>query len=72
MVEVVLAEVVLGEVGDVCSLHVRDVGGVEEPDIHRELRCGRLLSGGCGGAGGVKPIFLLFFFPPVLQGDQWD
>lgn len=34
MVEVVFAEVVLGEVSDVCGLHVRDVGGTQKTDIH--------------------------------------
>lgn len=34
MVKVVLAEVVLGEVGDVCGLHVGDIGGAEKTDVH--------------------------------------
>lgn len=38
MVEVVLAEVVLGEVCDVCGLNVGYVGGVEEADVHGGLR----------------------------------
>lgn len=34
VVEVVFHKVVLGQVGDVGVLHVRDVRGVEEADVH--------------------------------------
>lgn len=34
MVQVVLAEVVFGQVGDVGELDVRDVRGAEEADVH--------------------------------------
>ena len=34
MVQIVLAEVVLGQVGDVGELHVRDILRAEETDIH--------------------------------------
>lgn len=34
VVEVVLEEVVLRQVGDVGGLHVRDVGGEEDADVH--------------------------------------
>lgn len=34
VVQVVFAEVVFGQVGDVGGLYVRDVGGVEEADVH--------------------------------------
>lgn len=61
MVEVVLAEVVFGQIGDVGRLDMRDVGRPENADIH----LGRVSSGaGClrglywvrtslGGRGGV-------------------
>ena len=65
MVKIVLAEVILGEVGDVCSLHVGDIGGAEETDVHGYGRyCnGRLEASksgyvwglGCVWEGGVKP-----------------
>lgn len=53
MVEVVFHEVVLGEIRDVCVLHVRDVGGVEEADVHF-CDWGRgLATDVCGGGGGL-------------------
>lgn len=45
VVEVVFHKVVFGQVGDVGVLHVRDVGGVEEADVH-----------GCG-LGGVRLVW---------------
>lgn len=45
MVEVVLQEVVLRQVGDVGGLHVGDVGGEEDADVH-------FWEGGDGGGGG--------------------
>lgn len=49
MVEVVFAEVVFGQVGDVGGLDVRDVGGAEEADVH----CWR-----GGGAGWVEGVMV--------------
>lgn len=34
MVEVVLEEVVLREIGNVGRLYMRDVGGKQDPDVH--------------------------------------
>jgi len=39
VVEIVLEEVVLGEVRDIGLLHVRNVRGAEESDIHLSLSC---------------------------------
>lgn len=43
VVEVVFHKVVFGEVGDVGVLHVGDVGGVEEADVHGCWFSGRCL-----------------------------
>ena len=34
MVEVVFHEIVFGEVGNVCGLDVRDIGGCQDSDVH--------------------------------------
>jgi hypothetical protein len=36
VIEIVFAEVVLGEIGDVGLLNVRDVGGSHYPNVHDE------------------------------------
>lgn len=38
VVEVVFAEIVFGQVGYVGGLHMRDVGGVEDADVHCGVR----------------------------------
>ena len=34
MVEVVFQEVIFGEIGDVGGLDMRDIGGMEDADVH--------------------------------------
>jgi hypothetical protein len=34
MIQIILAKVVLRQIRDIRELHVRDVAGAEEPDIH--------------------------------------
>lgn len=51
MVQVVLAKVVLGQIRNIRKLHVRNVAGAEEPNIH-------LFSAGGAGAGSCRVCFL--------------
>lgn len=43
MVEIVLAKVVFGEIGDVGGLDMWDVGRLKYADIHLDLSCAALL-----------------------------
>jgi hypothetical protein len=58
MVQVVLAKVVLGQVGDVGELHVRNVRRAEWTNIH-------FWSCGVSCAGGVSLLFLFPKFPDL-------
>ena len=39
MVEIVFQEIVFGKIGDVCGLHMGNVGGSEDTDVHRSMQC---------------------------------